>query len=107
MKAPTLIALSALLALSAGLSQAQSKTRDQVKAELAEAVRMGEQPIFDNGQTPRDINPSAFPARPALQSKTRDEVRAELALAIRIGDVPLMDNGMTPRKINPQGYPSR
>lgn len=36
-------------------------TREQVQAELAEAIRMGDIPISDTGQTPRDINPSAYP----------------------------------------------
>ncbi len=107
MKAPVLIALSTLLALAAGLSHAQGKTREAVKAELAEAVRMGDIPLLDNGLTPRDLNPSAYPARPVPVGKTREQVVAELIEAKRMGDYPLFENGQAPREVNPSAYPAR
>lgn len=105
MKAPILMALSTLLALAAGLSHAQGNTREAVKAELAEAVRMGDIPLMDNGLTPREMNPSAYPARPTPVGKTRAQVIAELVEAKRMGDYPLLENGQTPREINPSAYP--
>jgi hypothetical protein len=37
------------------------KTREQVKAELYEAIRLGEIPIDDSSLRPRDRNPWAYP----------------------------------------------
>uniref|UniRef100_UPI002579A409 DUF4148 domain-containing protein n=1 Tax=Aquabacterium sp. UBA2148 TaxID=1946042 RepID=UPI002579A409 len=71
------------------------------------AKRMGDYPVFENGQTPREVNPSAYPARATPAGKTRAEVQSELAKAIRVGDTPLLENGMTPREMNPHLYPAR
>ena len=68
---------------------------------------MGDTPLLENGQTPREMNPSAYPARPAIAVKTREQVHAELLEAIRMGDTPLFENGQTPRDINPSAYPAR
>lgn len=50
-----------------------------MQSELAEAVRTGD--IVVDGQlglTAYQLNPSAYPARPAAMGKTRAEVQAEL-----------------------------
>ena len=55
------------------------KTRAQVQAELAEAIRTGN--IVTDGQlglTAYQLNPSAYPARPVEMGKTRAQVQAEL-----------------------------
>ncbi len=57
-----MLALSTLLTLAAGLSHAQGKTRESVKAELTEVVRMSSIPLMDNGTPPREANPQAYPA---------------------------------------------
>ena len=58
---------------------AQGKTRAEVKAELAEAIRNGE--LIADGQTGarfKDVNPGRYPAEATFQAKSRDDVRAEL-----------------------------
>ncbi|QHE83548.1 DUF4148 domain-containing protein [Hydrogenophaga sp. BPS33] len=82
------------------------KTRDQVRAELAEAQRNGTL-IADGmtGATYRDLNPGLYPAMPAMSMKTRAEVKAELRDAWARGD--LVADGMTGatyRQLNPGFY---
>lgn len=58
---------------------AQGKTRAEVKAELAEAIRNGE--MIADGETGarfKDLNPGRYPAETTFQAKSRDDVRAEL-----------------------------
>jgi len=58
---------------------AQGKTRAEVKAELAEAIRNGD--LIADGQTGarfKDVNPGRYPAEATFQAKSRDDVRAEL-----------------------------
>lgn len=83
------------------------KTRKQVRAELIEAWRMGDIPVLENGLTPRELNPGAYPSRPAEQGSTKEQVQAELAEASRMGEWPVLDDGRTPRDLNPAIYPSR
>lgn len=64
------------------------KTRADVKAELAEAIRTGN--IIVNGQlglTAYQLNPSAYPTRPMAMSKTRAQVQRELNAARANGDL--------------------
>ena len=59
-----------------------TKTRAQVQAELAEAIRTGE--MIGNGQTGQtayQLNPSAFPERPMATGKTRADVLSEMEKA--------------------------
>ena len=93
----------AVAALSAGqafaLDASAPKTREQVKAELAEALRTGN--IVANsetGQTARALAPGLYPSQPAAQSKTREQVKAELAEALRTGDI--VADGETGLKLN-------
>jgi len=58
---------------------AVGKTRAEVKAELAEAIRTGD--IVADGATGAKANelfPAQYEAQPVLAGKNRDEVRAEL-----------------------------
>ena len=100
------LAVAALAAGNAMAADASApKTREQVKAELAEAIRTGD--IVVNGETHQkanEVNPGLYPAKPVLQGKTREEVKAELAEAIRTGDI--MADGETGLKLN-QLYPQR
>jgi hypothetical protein len=73
------------------------KTREQVRAELAEAQRTGDIVASKDagndeyasgvGRKLNELNPAAYPAKPAVAGKTREQVRAELAEAQRTGDI--------------------
>ena len=88
------IALS-FAALTAGQAMAADVsaplTRDQVKAELAEAQRTGN--ILADGQSGMKMNelfPGSYPAKAVTaQGKTRDQVKAELIQAIQAGTLPV------------------
>ena len=82
------------------------KTRDQVRAELAEAQRNGT--LIADGQTGatyRQLNPGLYAAMPAMSMKTRAEVQAELRDAWTRGDlVADRQTGATYRQLNPGFY---
>ena len=100
------LAVAALAASNAIAADASApKTREQVKAELAEAVRTGD--IMVNGETGQKANemfPALYPAKPTFQGKTREQVQAELAEAVRTGDI--VADGETGLKLN-QLFPQR
>ena len=94
------IALSTLVAGHAfAADPAAAKTREQVRAELAEAVRNGD--LIADGETGARFN-QLFPAQYAqsatVAGKTRAEVKAELAEAVRTGD--LVADGQTGARFN-------
>ena len=103
----TVAALAASNAIAADASA--PKTREQVKAELAQAVRTGD--IVANGETGQkahEMFPGLYPAKPAVQGKTREQVQAELAQAIRTGDVMVNgETGLTARELAPAQYPAQ
>ena len=71
------LALSTLIAGHA-LAADAAKTRAEVRAELAEAIRDGS--MMADGQTGvtfKQLNPDLYPQRAVAQGKTRGEVRAE------------------------------
>jgi len=79
-------------------------TREQVKAELAEAVRNGNMIVGESGQRMNQI----FPHDYAVQNSfgiTRAEVRAELAEAVEAGNVIVGQGSKTLSEINPHDYP--
>ena len=101
---------AALIALSATQVFAADgpKTREQVKAELAEAIRTGNMPAHDeSGRLLNQVYPERY-ATPINQAgKSRAEVQAELTEAIRTGDV--VAHGETGEKLkdlNPGAYPT-
>ena len=94
----------AVAALSAGQVLAQDatpKTREQVRAELNEAIRNGDMVADgETGRTYRDMFPGQYPAATAVaQGKTRAEVKAELAQAVRNGELAV--DGETGQRLNP------
>ena len=111
------LALSSLVAGHALAADASvGKTRDEVRAELAQAIRSGDM-IADGatGQRYNQVSPAQYAAvrtnapvvaaAPAV-GKTRAEVKAELAEAIRTGD--MVADGATGAKYNelsPSSYP--
>jgi len=109
------IALTAALAGGQVLAAetSTSLTRDQVKAELAEAVRTGNILANDpssSGKKLNEINPSSYPAQTAYQGKTRAQVNAELTEAVRTGNILASDlsgSGKMLNQINPSRYPAQ
>jgi Domain of unknown function (DUF4148) len=100
----TTFALALAAAAGGALSQG-ALTREQVKAELAEAIRTGD--FVGNGETGQKLNelsPGRYPAKPVAQGKTRAQVRADLAEAQRTGNI--IGNGHSGQKIN-EMYPGR
>src|SRR5450432_2587133 len=99
-----------LLAPIRTTTQAQSeKSREQVKAEFAEAVRTGNViPAGDAGLKLNELYPQRYPQAPAAVGVSRAQVKAELAEAIRNGDMVAAGEGET--KLNeefPQRYPAQ
>lgn len=97
-----------LLAAIASVAHAEAaKTREQVKAELSEAIRTGD--VYaggDSGLKMNELYPQRYP-HVAAQTKTRAEVQAELAAAMRDGTmVAAGEGGMTLRDEFPQRYPA-
>ena len=104
----SIIALS-LAAFGAGHALAADasapKTREQVKAELAEAVRTGNIVGNEQGQKLNEIYPSRYPAQTSVAGKTREQVKAELAEAIRTGDIVASgDRGQKLNELFPNQY---
>ena len=94
------IALSALVAGQAfAADPAAAKTREQVRAELAQAIRNGDM-IADGqtGATYKELFPAQYAQPVATAGKSRAEVKAELAEAIRTGDI--VADGQTGAKAN-------
>jgi ribosomal protein L30E len=101
------VALSLLLSvLSIGATAQPQITREQVKAELREAIRTGDIGDGYEGLTRYERNPSAYPARPVVVGKSRDQVKAELREAIRTGDIIDGYESLTRYERNPGAYPA-
>lgn len=102
----TTFALAPPAAAGGALSQG-AFTREQVKAELAEAIRTGD--IIGNSETGQKLNemyPGRYPAKPVMAGKTRSEVRAELAEAVRTGDIIVNgETGLKANELSPGAYP--
>lgn len=106
---PSLLACAAL-AVSAGQALAgdlvQGKTRAEVKAELAEALRTGD--IVAAGETGMKLNelyPERYATTDAAPGKTRAEVRAELDEAIRSGNIVAGgESGQKLNELHPERY---
>ncbi|UJW79800.1 DUF4148 domain-containing protein [Hydrogenophaga sp. SL48] len=81
------------------------KTREQVKAELAEAVRTGNVPADnESGLMLNQVRPDLYPSQERSVGKTRAEVKAELNEAIRTGNIVAdVESG---KKLN-ELYPAR
>ncbi|WP_138514426.1 DUF4148 domain-containing protein [Rhodoferax bucti] len=128
MKYATASIALAVAALVTGHAQAADnigKTREQVRAELAEAQRTGDIAApkdagdefgATNGRKMNEIYPAAYPAKPVVAGKTREQVRAELAEAQRTGDIVAPKdagdefgaaNGRKMNEIYPAAYPAK
>jgi acid stress-induced BolA-like protein IbaG/YrbA len=104
------VAAAAFIGLSSAYADSASgKTRAQVKAELADAIRTGD--IHAGGTVSMKLNelfPEQYPAKSTAAGKTRQQVKAELAQATRTGDIEV--GGVASMKLNelfPGLYPSQ
>jgi Domain of unknown function (DUF4148) len=100
---------SLLLLATFGTHANAQLTREQVKAELAQAIRNGDMPVGGESDLKlHQLYPDRYPARPGVVGKTREQVRAELAEAIRTGNL-LADgeSGLMRNEIDPGRYPRR
>jgi len=97
-----------LAAITSAAHAEAPKTREQVKAELKEAIRTGD--VFAGGDNSgvklNELYPQRYP-RVATETKTRAEVQAELAAAMRDGTlVPAGEGALTLRDEFPQRFPA-
>lgn len=117
------LAVAALLTGHAQAADNVGKTREQVRAELAEAQRtgdivapkgVGDEFGANNGRKLNEIYPASYPAKQAVIAKTREQVRAELMEAQRTGDIVApkgvgdefgANNGRKLNEIYPASYP--
>ena len=100
------LALTSVFTAQAMARTDPPQTREEVKADLADAIRNGDMLVGDSSETLREIYPNNYPARPVV-SLTRAEVEAELAEAIRTGNMLAGEGSETLREINPQNYPAQ
>lgn len=99
MKSSTLAGLLVALGTLGAQSQAHAISREQVRMELADAIRSGDVATGESSLSRRELFPQRYPApAAAAMGKTRAQVQAELAEAIRTGD--LVANGETGLKLN-------
>ena len=100
-----LLTLSLILAGAFGAAHADDGlTREQVRAELAQAVASGSLEVGETGRTQREIEPGRYPQAPVVAGLTRGDVRRELTAAIRQGQLPQGDLDRTQADIAPQRY---
>ena len=62
-------------------------TREQVKAELAEAIQTGNVVTGESSVRLSEANPQNYPSSSNVASKSREEVKAELAEAASTGQL--------------------
>ncbi len=101
------ITLATIAAGSVFAADMTPKTRDQVRAELAQAQRDGT--LIADGQTGatfRQVFPGSYMQPAAMSTTSRDQVRAELMEAQRNGTL-IADGqtGATFRDLTPGAYP--
>ncbi len=100
--ATALFIASAMLVGSPAFAQL---TREQVKAEFAEAVRTGDILSNRGGQKLNERFPDRYPEKQAQSTLTREQVKAELAEAQRTGDMVVGQSGRKLNEIAPHRYP--
>ncbi|MBA4178433.1 MAG: hypothetical protein C0505_18020 [Leptothrix sp. (in: Bacteria)] len=80
---PALFIASAMFVASPAFAEL---TREQVKAEFAEAVRTGDIMSNKSGQKLNERFPDRYAAKQVQSTLTREQVKAELAEALRTGN---------------------
>jgi hypothetical protein len=102
-KAPCVMLMIAAVT-AAHAQTAGPRTRDEVRQELAEALRNGTIPHGESGLPLRELFPNSYPKAPVAVTRTRAEVLAELEAARLSGD--LIADGESALKLK-ELYPSR
>jgi len=97
-------ALSAVFA-SQAMAQDSAVTRDQVRAELAEAMAHGDMLIDEGGQHYNEVYPNNYPGDTGVD-KSREQVKAELAEAVREGNILYNESGERLYDVFPRRYAS-
>ena len=112
--------LAAAQAMASNIPQ-QQISRDQVRAELAQAQQSGDISagknvgmLWTTGSNLNDLYPSRFPAKSVEQAKSSAQVQSELAQAQRSGDISagkdagmLWTTGSNLNDLYPARYPSK
>ena len=108
------VSVVALAAGQAFAAEPAGKTRAEVQAELAQALRTGDiatdSESFGGGKKLNEVLPQNYAPKFQAAGKTRDQVQAELAEAIRTGDIGSPSPDLRGRKMNeivPGNYPAK
>ncbi|MCC2597796.1 DUF4148 domain-containing protein [Pusillimonas sp. MFBS29] len=80
-------------------------TREQVKAELAEAIRTGDVSPGESGLKLNEQFPQRYPTQQVVATKSRQQVVAELAEAVRTGNISSGEGGLKLNELFPYNYP--
>ena len=99
--ATALVITSAMLVGSPAFAEV---TREQVKAEFAEAVRTGDIMSNKGGQKLNERFPARYAAKQVQSTFTREQVKAELAEAQRTGDMEIGQSGRKLKEMFPNRY---
>ena len=79
-------------------------TREQVRAEFAEAVRTGDIMSNKGGQKLNERFPARYAAQPVQSTLTREQVKAEFAEAQRSGNLEVGQSGRKLKEMFPNRY---
>lgn len=102
----TSVALILATGLLAGTQALAGVTREQVQAELAQAIRAGDIPVLnDQGLKPNELYPDRFPAKQAQASVTRKQVQEDMSKAMRDGNFMITDSGLLCNEVHPDMHP--
>jgi len=80
-------------------------TREQVKAELAAAVRSGDIMFGESDVKLNESYPDRYPVKQVQSAVTRAQVNAELVAALRSGDMEVGDSSLKLNEIYSGVYP--
>src|SRR5690606_31700699 len=101
----TVLSFAALFAGQAMAANDAPVTREQVKAELAEAIRTGNIVTGESSTKLNEQFPQLYPQQEDASSVTRAQVKAKLAQARRTGNMIVGESGLKLNEIYPGNYP--
>lgn len=83
-----------------------SVTREQVKAELVEAIQSGNVIVGESGARLNQVFPNNYPAQQSASNVSREQVKAELVEAIRSGNVVRGESSVRLNEAFPAKFPA-